>query len=117
MAAHNELGRIGELLGLCWLLGQKFEIIYTNWKHAKVEVDIIAKKSSILHFIEIKSRSNNNFGFPEESVSEKKIQNIKIAAEEFLFQFPEWKRIQFDVLSITISNRRNVEFFFIEDIY
>jgi hypothetical protein len=40
-----------------------------------------------------------------------------LAAEEFLFRFPEWKRIQYDVLSINICKSGNIDFFFIEDIY
>ena len=39
------------------------------------------------------------------------------AAEEYLYLHPEWKRIQFDILSITMLKNEPVEYFFIEDVY
>ena len=117
MATHNELGKKGELLASDWLLTHGYEIIHKNWRHAHVEVDIIATKEMVLHFVEVKSRSNHLFGYPEESISEKKMQNLMFAADEFLFRFPEWKRVQFDVLSVNIGQSGEVGFFLIEDIY
>jgi len=117
MAAHNELGKKGEALAITWLLEHGYEILYRNWRYTYVEVDIIATKEMVLHFVEVKSRSNNTFGYPEESVTEKKMENLMLAAEEFLFHFPQWKRIQYDVLSININNKGNVDYYLIEDIY
>jgi putative endonuclease len=48
-------------------------------------------------------------------VTKKKIENLMKAAEEFLHQFPQWKRIQFNILSINIINDKP-EFFLIEDV-
>jgi putative endonuclease len=63
----------------------------------------------------VKARSSKAFGNPEESVTKKKIENLMYAAEEFLYQFPQWKRIQFNILSINIINDKP-EFFLIEDV-
>lgn len=117
MASHNELGRIGEALGKTFLENHDYEILHVNWKHSYYEIDIIAAKNDILHFIEIKTRRSLRFGLPEESVDQKKLEKMMNAAEEFLFRFPEWKRIQYDVLSISIGDRNVPEFFFIEDVY
>ena len=35
------------------------------------------------------------------------------AAEEFLLLYPDWKLIQFDILSITIEKNKQPEFFLI----
>lgn len=117
MAAHNDLGRKGETLAIKWLTDNGFEILQQNWRHGHFEVDIIASKEMLLHFIEVKSRQTNEFGYPEESVNKKKIQNLLYAADEYLFLFPQWKRIQFDILSITLNKNEPAEFFLIEDIY
>ena len=50
-------------------------------------------------------------------IAEKKIRNLVNASEEFLYQYPKWKRIQFDILSITILKNETVEYFFIEDVF
>lgn len=117
MASHNNLGKEGEELAAAWLRGQGYKILHANWRHSRYEVDIIASIKNILHFIEVKTRSSKAFGYPEESVGKKKMQNLMNAADEFLNQFPEWKRIQFDVLSISLKKEGMHEYFLIEDVY
>jgi Holliday junction resolvase-like predicted endonuclease len=39
------------------------------------------------------------------------------AAEEYLYQQPQWKRVQFNILSITILKDEPVEYFLIEDVF
>jgi putative endonuclease len=117
MASHNQTGHSGEGLAVNHLTGNGFDILQQNWRHSHWEVDIIASREGILHFIEVKTRRNQKFGHPEESVSTKKIQNLINAAEEYLYLNPQWQRIQFDILSITIPKNEPVEYFFIEDVY
>lgn len=117
MAAHNDLGKKGEELAIAWFVHQGFEILHSNWRHSHYEVDIIGSKNNILHFIEVKARRSMQFGYPEESVGKKKIQNLMNAAEEFLYQHPEWKRIQYDVLSISLKEEGKHEYFFTEDVH
>src|SRR4030095_14089666 len=101
MAEHNEFGKEGEALALEYLRKNDFEILHCNWRHLKYEIDIIARKQHLLHIIEVKRRRFFPGAFPEESVSKKKFNFLKKAAEEFLYQHPEYRHIQFNVLSIT----------------
>lgn len=117
MASHNELGRNGETLGKTFLEKQGYEILHLNWKHSFYEIDIIAVKENVLHFIEVKTRRSHRFGLPEESVDQKKLEKMMQASEEFTYQFPQWKKVQYDVLSISILNNNNPDFFFIEDVF
>ena len=117
MAEHNQTGNTGEAMALAYFLEKGYRILHQNWRHAHWEVDIIAEKNNILHFIEVKTRRTSKFGFPEDGVDKKKIQNLISAAEEYLFQYPQWKRIQFNILSITMKKDEPVEYFLIEDVY
>ncbi len=117
MAQHNQTGNIGESMAAQYLTGKGFSILHQNWRHRHLEVDIIAEKEKVLHFIEVKTRRTRKFGHPEDNVDKKKIRNLIDAAEEYLHQNPEWKRIQFDILSITMLKDEPVEYFFIEDVY
>jgi len=117
MAQHNLTGNTGEALAAAYLSGKGYAILHQNWRHSHWEVDIIAEKETILHFVEVKTRRTKKFGHPEESVGKKKIQNLINAAEEYLYQYPQWKRIRFDILSITILKDEPVEYFLIEDVY
>jgi len=116
MAWHNETGKTGEKLAADWLEKKGFTILEKNWRNKRLEVDIIAEKDNLLHFIEVKSRSSQNYGLPEESVSLKKIENLLNASVEYLNRYPTQKRIQFDVLAITMQ-KDNAKYFFIEDVY
>lgn len=116
MATHNELGKKGEEMAAQWLHLQGYMILHQNWRHGRAEVDIIASKDKTLHFVEVKTRKTEAYGLPEESVGDRKMEMLMKAAEEYLNQYPEWKRIQFDILSIKLKNS-TTEFAFIEDIF
>lgn len=116
MAWHNELGKYGEKLAVSYLTKADFKILFQNWRHSYYEIDIISSRNNILHFIEIKTRRSLHFGFPEEDVDDKKLQKLMIAAEEFLYQHPQWERVQYDILSIYLAKNAPPEFLFIEDV-
>lgn len=117
MAQHNDLGKEGEQVAIQFLRGSGFEILHCNWRHSHYEVDIIAEKENLLHFIEVKSRKFYPGVIPEESVSKKKFNFLKKAAEEYLFQHPEYTDIRFDILSITLYNNKEPDYFLIEDVF
>ncbi len=117
MAKHNLTGIDGEALAVSHLTEKGYNIMHQNWRHSHWEVDVIAEKAGVLHFIEVKTRLSTKFGYPEDNVSTKKIQNLINAAEEYLYQHPQWMRIQFDILSISVLNGEPVEYFLIEDVY
>ena len=117
MAQHNRTGNTGEAMAAEYLSSKGYNIMQQNWRHSHWEVDIIAEKDGILHFMEVKTRRTKKYGHPEEAVSNKKIQNLINAAEEYLYLHPQWKRIQFDILAITILEDEPTEYFLIEDVY
>ncbi|MDB5197888.1 MAG: hypothetical protein JWP88_2259 [Flaviaesturariibacter sp.] len=117
MAQHNVLGKEGEALAVAYLMERGYQVLHCNWRFSHYEIDIIALLNNRLHFIEVKSRSSKDFGFPEEKVTKKKFQNLAAAASEFLFQNLQYKHIQFDILSINKPAGAPAEYFMIEDVY
>lgn len=117
MAHHNETGKKGEALACTWLEQQGFAVLHCNWRHQRYEIDVIATRNDMLHFIEVKTRQSLTYGLPEESVSREKIKCIVKAGVAFQYQHPFWKRVQYDVLSITMVGGGDPEYFYIEDVY
>lgn len=113
----HHTGKTGEDLAAEYLQQQGFTILLRNWRHRRYEMDIIAVKNNVLHFIEVKTRRNDAFGFPEERVSKRKIKTMLKTGAAFQFQNPQWQQVQYDILSITLEYNRAPEFFFIEDVY
>ena len=116
-AKHIERGKDGELLASRYLERLGFRVQLCNWRSGHHEIDIIATKDGIIHFIEVKTRHSVTYGYPEESVSRKKFQCLKNAATAFLSRYNEVKKIQFDILSILILPQTKPEYFLVEDVY
>ena len=116
MARHNDTGKQGELLAVAFLLEKDYTILHQNWRYKNWELDIIASKNKRLHIVEVKTRTSSAFGYPEENMDSKKMQYLINAAEEYMYQNPQWQQLQFDILAITIINNQ-IEYFLIEDVY
>ena len=114
---NTGIGKEGEDYAARWLEKEGYEILHRNWRYRRYEIDIIARRAEILHFIEVKARQWNAFGYPEESVSPKKIRNMMRAAVAWRIRFPGAYRTQYDVLAITIRPGGEPEYFFFGDVY
>ena len=101
MASHNELGTLGEDAAVEFLKKNGHEILMRNYRFKKAEVDIISKHRKQIVFTEVKTRSNNAFGYPEEFVDKKKRLLMKSAADEFMHEQKLDAEIRFDIISIS----------------
>lgn len=117
MAEHNELGKSGEMLAARFLEGKGYAIICQNWRYKHYEIDIIATRGKKIHFVEVKTRSSDFYGYPEESVTKKKFRFLKNAADEYLFLNPGHKWIQYDIVSITFQKQGPPLYFLLEDVF
>lgn len=117
MATHIDFGKLGEQLAEEFLIDKGYTILHRNWRHSRYEIDIVALKNELPHFVEVKTRSSTQFGEPEEAVTKKKIRFLLQAADEFLYRHPQYTNFHVDILSISIHPQKEPEYFFIEDVY
>ena len=119
MNRNKIIGNLGETKACEYLIQHNFKILHQNWRTGHLEVDIIAcdENCKKLHFIEVKTRSTQQFGYPEESISNKKMDNLKKAASIFLNNNCSYTQIQFDVIAITINKNIVQEIFVINDVF
>jgi putative endonuclease len=103
MSKHSKIGVKGEQIAADFLLNKGYIIIHRNWRSGKKEIDIIASKDGVLVIAEIKTRTNFDFGFPEEAVNRKKQQFLKSAAEVFIDGNPQYGYVRFDIISILMD--------------
>ena len=76
MLNNIEKGKKGELIAKEYLVSKGYRILNTNYRNKIGEIDIIALDKDILVFIEVKTRTNINFGYPYEAVNMKKQDKI-----------------------------------------
>ena len=105
MADHNELGAFGEEEAVNFLVKNGYRIKERNWRFAKAEIDIIAENEEWLVMVEVKTRSNDTFGSPEEFVSKAKQKHLIRAANRYIDLYPTEKDTRFDIISIVIEPR------------
>jgi putative endonuclease len=117
MAEHTDLGKKGEELAALYLVKHGFRILEKNWRFPPFEVDLIAIKEGLLHFVEVKYRSGSRHGPPEDAVNRKKINYLLKAIDQYLFLHPSYTNFRLDILSICGHPDGSNAFFFIEDVY
>ena len=79
-----QLGELGESLAIEHLKQEGYRIIQKNFKNRLGEIDIIAQDKDTLCFIEVKTRTSNQFGTPFEAVSHVKQHKLSQMALSYL---------------------------------
>jgi len=102
MVKLNTIGSKGEEIAVKFLLNKGYAILERNWRNGQKEIDIIALHKDVVVFLEVKTRANFDFGFPEEAVTKKKQRFLKQAAEAYIAANPQYLQIQFDIISIVM---------------
>lgn len=106
----NEKGKEAEQIAASYLESKGWIVLDQNYFFERAEVDIVAFDNECIIFVEVKSRSNTYFGWPEEYIDEEKEKNIHKAAEAWMYERRmEGSPARFDVISIVQKNREAPE--------
>jgi putative endonuclease len=104
------LGKRGETAAADYLSRHGYKILERNYRCKIGEIDIVAEKDGRLLFIEIKTRSSDHFGLPEESVHAVKQKKILRTAEWYLKDHDAMdKPVGFEVLAVQWHQDREAE--------
>ena len=93
MSTNYASGHYAEQVAADYLKNQGYKIVAMNWRHARAEIDIIARKRSRfcltkhpLVFFEVKHRKNSEQGFGLDYITPKKLSQMRFAAELYVAQ-------------------------------
>ncbi len=104
MALHNDIGKLGESLAQQHLVKQGFAILETNYREGRYEVDIIAYKENLIVFVEVKTRSNMDYGNPEEFVDRHKQRAYIRMANNYVIQNNREEEVRFDIIAVVVGS-------------
>lgn len=107
MVKHIETGQYGEDVAVKHLREEGYDILERNYRFSKAEIDIIAKEKEVLVFIEVKTRSYNYYGEPEEFVTPQKETLMLDAAYHYMEQINHEWEIRFDIISVLMKDKGN----------
>ena len=97
---HNQrIGKWGEDIAAEYLTQHNYAIINRNVRTPYGEIDIIARQGDITIFIEVKTRTSNKMGLPEESITARKREHMLAAADHYTME-NEIDHWQIDVIAI-----------------
>lgn len=116
MAQHNQLGKAGEKEAMEFLIKQGLTIRETNWRMDKLEIDIIAQNDMVLHIVEVKTRSNDEFFDPMRSITRAKKQHMVNSANAYINYYGLQCEIQYDVI-ILIGSEGNFKLEYYPDLF
>lgn len=101
---NKEIGNWGESLSKKYLKDKGYIIIEENFSCPSGEIDIIATDKNLLCFIEVKTRSNHNFGSPLESITSSKQRRIIKTAQYYICKHKLYKSFcRFDAIEVIFT--------------
>ena len=102
-----EKGKLGEEIALKYIISKGGKVIERNYRTKIGEVDLIVRLNGELVFVEVKSRSNINYGYPSESVDYKKKRKITNVAKYYILDNSlENLSIRFDVIETYLNEKK-----------
>ena len=114
------LGVRGENLAYWYLRQAGYTVVARNWRarSGAGELDLVGWEGPILAFVEVKTRTSQAAGPPEEAVSPNKQKRVIKAAREYLWRFKR-KPInhRFDVVSVSLNPEEGLQVRLIKDAF
>ncbi len=102
MEQRKQLGNTSEALAQAYLEKQGFLLLQANFSCKQGELDLIMRRDKLLLFVEVRSKTNQKYGLPLETVTYKKQEKLRKTAEYYLHLHPELAALycRFDVVSV-----------------
>lgn len=114
MDKRKETGQFGEDLAAKYLKKKGYELVERNWRTRAGEIDIIAKKNAVIYFVEVRTKSTEEFGSPLESITPRKQAQIKKMALLWLQAHGGEQECEFMIASVY---KNTCELSFITDMF
>ena len=109
MSTTAETGRAGERAAAEYLRRAGYEICALNWRSGRYELDIVARKAGIVHFVEVKTRRAGSLTPPEAAVTPQKFRALTRAAVRYLAATGGQDEAQFDLAAVDVMPDGHME--------
>ena len=109
MTNNIQKGFLGEDIAIKYLISNGYNILERNYRTSIGEIDIIAIKSNILVFIEVKARTSIDYGYPYEAVNFRKQDKIIKTSfiytkQKNLFDY----QVRYDIIEVFLSEKSKI---------
>ena len=80
-----QVGREGESAEIAFLKENGYRILEKNFRSKLGEIDLIAEQAGVIVFIEVKARSDHEFGHPFDALTPTKQKKIRQTTQKFFW--------------------------------
>ena len=103
-----ETGKMGEEIAKEFLKEKNYDIMEQNCKTRYSEIDLIAKKDDVLVFVEVRTKTSEMFGSPEETINKEKIRRLIRSANAYS-AVKRWKgQYRIDAICIVLDQNHKL---------
>lgn len=104
MKKHNlEIGKIGEKIAKEYLENKGYQVLEQNYQTKYSEIDLICQKNEELVFVEVRTKTNERFGSPEETINRNKINKLIRATNAYTARRKWSGPYRIDAICIVLS--------------
>ena len=104
MRIVNPTAILGENKACEYLRKIGFKILERNYRKSYGEIDIIALDHDVLAFIEVKTRTSNQFGSPLEAITYWKLKSLIKTAQYYKMTHPKLpEALRIDAVSVILN--------------
>ena len=104
--SRRQLGDLGEDLACAFLEKAGQQVLHRNWTVGHLEIDIISRDSTGLHFVEVKSRVAPLTADPLDSATKTKMARIAKAAIKYAARHSGNSELFFDIVTVVFQGGR-----------
>lgn len=110
-----EAGERGEDVATDFLRRQGFEIEARNWREGHYELDIVARRFEVLHFVEVKTRRKHALTTPEAALTPRKQRALARAVEAYMAAVGWDGEVAFDLVAVDYTDDGRCSVRLVED--
>lgn len=107
MASTNDIGDRGEAIASSHLEADGYRVLERNYRFERNEVDLVCfdpEQGGEIVFVEVKTRTGEEYGPPEASITEEKKQSLREVARAYLHERRfEGSPARFDVITVMLG--------------
>jgi putative endonuclease len=102
--ASQLLGEEGERIAEAWLVQRGWRILDRRFRSGHRDLDLVAERSGVGAFVEVKARRGRSFGHPVESVTWRKQRELTRSAAVWMARFGGREQLfRFDVVGVLMD--------------
>ena len=98
-----KIGRQGEMIAVKYLEKKGYTIVEQNHRTKYSEMDLITTKKNVLVFVEVRTKTNERFGTPEETINKNKIRRLIRSAQAYVAFKKYIKSYRIDAVCVVLG--------------